>query len=101
MTNNCGEHYDGETGRPLHDRFIEHYRNANNPKAKSYANTPMAKHYRDKHPDQKTPPSLSVTVLERANNTVNRKIREARLISKNNPSINDRHELSELQQFLV
>ena len=99
-TDNCGDKYEGETYRPLHERFTEHFHNANNPTAKSYVNTPMAKHYRDKHTNS-SDPSLSVKILEKANSTVNRKIREARLIAKNNPTINDRQELSELQQFLI
>ena len=96
----CGENYDGETGRPLHDRFMEHYNNANNPTAQSYLNKHLAKHYREKHPNNGTP-VLSVKVLEKADNTVNRKIRKARIIAKNNPTMNDRQELAEIQQFLV
>ena len=96
----CGETYNGETGRPLHKRFNEHYRNANNPTAKSYINTPLAKHYREHHPDS-TSPDLSVAVLERGRNTIHRKIKEARIIAKNKPTLNDKKELLELQQFLV
>jgi len=96
----CGENYDGETGRPLHDRFMEHYNNANNPTAASYINKPLAKHYRQKHPNAATP-KLSLEILEKADNTVNRKIREARLLAKNKPTMNDRQELTEVQQFLV
>ena len=33
-------HYDGETYRPAHCRFIEHYRSAWNPGAKSYVDKP-------------------------------------------------------------
>ena len=62
------------------------YNNANNPTAQSYLNKPLAKHYREKHPNNSTP-VLSVKVLEKGDNTVNRKIREARIIAKNNPTI--------------
>ena len=97
---NCPDFYDGETGRPLHDRFNEHYLTANNPTAASYENKPLAKHYREKHPDC-SKPELSVKILEKAHSTINRKIREARTIAKNKPTLNDRNELTELQQFLV
>ena len=98
-TDNCKEIYNGETYRPLHERFIEHYRNANNPTAPSYTQKPMAKHFHTTHPN--STPKLSINVLEKAHNTINRKIREARVIAKNKPSINDRRELSDLQQFLI
>ena len=96
----CGMTYNGETYRPLHKRFTEHYYNANNPTASSYINTPLAKHYREHHPNSESP-ELSLRVLERASDTVNRKIREARLIACNRPIMNDRQELSGLRQFLV
>ena len=92
--------YIGETYRSLHDRFNEHYNNANNPTAKSYINTPLAKHYREHHPNSARP-ELSLCILEKGSDTVNRKIREARLIARKKPSLNDRQELSDLQQFLV
>ena len=97
---NCPDFYDGETGRPLHDRFNEHYLTANNPTAASYENKPLAKHYREKHPDCSRP-VLSVKILEKAHSTINRKIREARTIAKNKPTLNDRNELPQLKQFLV
>ena len=81
----CGEAYNGETGRPLHERFNEHYNNANNPTAKSYENTPFARHYRMHHPDSS--PELKVTILERGRDTVDRKIKEARIIAANKPSL--------------
>ena len=92
--------YNGETYRPLHERFTEHFNNANNPTAPSYFNTPLGKHYREHHPNS-TCPELSLRVLEKGSDTVNRKIREARLIAQNKPSINDRQELKQLTQFLV
>jgi len=47
---NCTENYGGETYRPLKCRFDEHYRSAANPTAKSYEDKPLAKHYRESHP---------------------------------------------------
>ena len=91
--------YDGETGRPLDKRFKEHYLSASNPTAKSYKDKPLAKHYSTYHPNTK--PQLSLRVIEKATSTNNRKIREARIINKNNPSMNNRHELTQVKQFLV
>ena len=95
----CGEQYVGETYRPLHERFIEHLRSAKNPTAASYSNKPLAKHYTSKHTGME--PKLSLKILERANSTKNRKIREARLILNIKPQINDRQEQADLKQFLV
>ena len=95
----CSEKYIGETYRPLHLRFMEHWRSTNNPAAKSYEDKPWAKHYSSQHPN--TTPKLSLKILERASSTNNRKIREARLILNNKPSINDRSEQIELRQYLV
>lgn len=92
--------YNGETYRPLHDRFTEHFNNANNPNAPSYINTPLAKHYREHHPNITTP-ELRIKILKKCSNTADRKVSEARIIAKNSPEINDRHELNELKQFLV
>ena len=43
---NCNQErigrYDGETLRPIDDRFGEHYKAARNPNAESYKNKPMA-----------------------------------------------------------
>ena len=96
----CGETYNGETGRPLHYRFDEHYKNAKNPNAKSYENTPLARHYRTNHPDIGDP-ELKITILDRGRNTVDRKIKEARTIATKKPSLNDKRELLHVQQFLV
>ena len=96
----CSSKYIGETYRPLRDRFIEHLRSSKNPTARSYVNKPLAKHYNEQHPNCTTP-KLSLKFLESARSTVNRKIKEARLIANLNPTINDRQELTELKQFLV
>ena len=95
----CNQQYNGETGRPLGQRFSEHYRSAANPTAPSYIDKPLAKHYTTHHPG--CTPNLSLEVLEHASSTNNRKIREARLISKNNPSMNCRTEQAQIMQFLV
>ena len=95
----CNANYIGETYRPLHLRFMEHWRSANNPTATSYVNKPLAKHYTAEHPNTK--PSLLLKVLEKAYSTNNRKICEARLISKVKPKLNERSEQIEIQHYLV
>ena len=95
----CKDNYGGETGRPLCKRFEEHYRSAANPTAKSYKDCPLAKHYAEKHPDQV--PSLKLEIIDRGNSLINRKIKEAKFIKQNQPTLNDKKELQHLQQFLV
>ena len=92
--------YDGETYRPLDDRYTEHYRSAKNSSAKSYADKPWAKHYASQHPDCKEP-KINVSIVDRATTTNERKIKEARTILKNKSDLNDRSEQSDLQKFLV
>ena len=91
--------YNGETYRPLDDRFTEHLRSAKNPTAVSYKDKPLAKHYAQQHPG--STPKLSLEILEKASSTNNRKIREARLITKNKPDLNDRDEQTTVRQFLI
>ncbi len=91
--------YNGETYRPIHDRYTEHVRSANNPTAVSYKEKPLAKHYTQQHPG--STPKLSLKILEKASSTNNRKIREARLITKNKPDLNDRDEQAAVRQYLV
>ena len=76
-----------------------HMRSARNPSAPSYKDKPLAKHYNIHHPG--TTPKLSVQILEKASSTNNRKIREARIIGKTNPNMNDRNEQIQIRQFLV
>ena len=101
--NNCVDTYVGETYRPLQERFVEHWRNANNPTAKSYLDKPLAKHYRDKHPKShpKDEPELKLEVLARGSSLTNRKIKEAKFIRQISPTLNNKEELNYLQQFLV
>ena len=94
-------HYNGETYRPISDRFIEHYRSANNPTAESYKDKPLAKHYSTKHPDHTGNPELKLRILTRAATTTDRKIKEARAILKNSPDLNDRDEQTELRKYLI
>ena len=99
ISNNIG-HYDGETYRPLNDRFIEHFRSANNPTAKSYIEKPWAKHYASNHPNCEKP-KISIAITDRASSTNERKIKEARTILKNKSDLNACDEQLELQRFLV
>ena len=93
-------HYDGETLRETHDRLDEHYRQARNPTAKSYVDKPWAKHYQKYHPNCDTP-KIGIEVVGRASTTNERKIREARLILKNNSDLNDKNEQKDIRRFLV
>ena len=98
-SNNIG-HYDGETYRPLDDRFTEHFRSAKNPTAKSYIEKPWAKHYATNHPECKDP-KIGITIVDRASSTNERKIKEARVILKNKSDLNACDEQIDLQRFLV
>ena len=93
--------YNGETYRPVGERFTEHYRTANNPTAESYKEKPFAKHYSVHHPQHAGEPELKLEILARASNTMDRKIKEARAILTNKPDLNDRAEQVELRKFLV
>ena len=93
-------HYDGETYRPAHCRFIEHYRSARNPGAKSYVDKPWAKHYKAHHTGC-TEPKIGMKIVARASTTNERKIKEARVILKNNSDLNDKKEQMDLRRFLV
>ena len=97
----CSEDYGGETYRPLKCRFDEHFRNAANPTAESYKDKPLAKHFRHKHPSNNGPPKLRLEIVDRATSLVNRKIKEAKFLVNNKPTLNDRSELNNLKQFLV
>ena len=94
-------HYHGETYRPVGDRFIEHYRTANNPTAESYKEKPFGKHYNINHPGHTGAPKLKLKIEARASSTMDRKIKEARSILANKPDLNDRDEQVELRKFLV
>ncbi|XP_063694489.1 uncharacterized protein LOC134826132 [Bolinopsis microptera] len=98
---NCTENYGGETYRPIKCRFDEHYRSAANPTAKSYEDKPLAKHYRESHPQHKGPPKLKLQIVDRGTSLINRKIKEARFLVENKPTLNDKTELNNLTQFLV
>ena len=93
-------HYNGETYRPVGERFIEHYRSARNPNAPSYQDKPFAKHYSTQHKDCVNP-KLELKILKRATTTTERKIKEARVILKNKPDLNNRDEQVDLRKYLV
>ena len=92
--------YNGETYRPVGERFIEHYRSARNPNAPSYKDKPFAKHYNTHHQDCENP-KLELEILKRAASTTDRKIKEARVILKNKPDLNNRDEQVDLRKYLV
>ena len=89
----------GETLRPLHQRYTEHFNSARNPLAPSYLTKPTAKHFTAHHPGEE--PNLQVEVLEHASSTINRKIKEAKNIVQLKPDMNCRDEMIECRQFLV
>ena len=95
----CGEIYVGESCRSVHDRLSEHSRNANNPNAPSYVDTPLAIHYASRHKD--ATPELSFRILNTERNILKRKILEAMYIQKLKPSMNNKEECSELTRFLI
>ena len=101
---NCSQEklgqYDGETLRPIDDRFLEHYKAARNPDAKSYQNKPMAKHYKQYHQGC-SESKIGLKITERAFSTNDRKVKEARIILKNKSDLNSREEYAELKRFLV
>ena len=90
--------YNGETYRPVGERFMEHYRSARNPNAPSYLDKPLAKHYSSQHKDCENP---KLEILKRAATITDRKIKEARVILKNKPDLNNRDEQTDLRKYLV
>ena len=95
----CNNRYIGETGRPLYERYNEHWRSANNPTCKSYENLSIAKHYTEQHLN--ATPNFRIDIIERASSTKNLKIKEARHILTKKPEINDKNEQQQLRQFLI
>ena len=95
----CSKHSCGETDRPVRNRFVEHYRNAKNPTCASYTNKTLAKHYRLAHPGVE--PKLKLDIVDKANSTRNRLIKEAKLILRENPTLNCKNEQIQLAQLLV
>ncbi|KAL7669279.1 hypothetical protein ACOME3_009943 [Neoechinorhynchus agilis] len=72
--------YIGKTERRLHQRVTEHFRNACNPHAPSYASAPLATHFASHH--NNVSPALGVGVLYRAPDPVDLSIAEALRISR-------------------
>ena len=93
-------HYDGETYRPTHYRYDEHYNAARNPLAKSYVDKTWAKHYVKYHPGC-LEPKIGIEIVDKAQTTNLRKIKETRIILKNNSDLNDKNEHADLRRFLV
>lgn len=90
--------YIGETGRPAHERFMEHIRAAKNPS--SYKENAVGKHFMFFHKNEKNP-ELEFSVVEKQSVAVKRKISEAMEIRRNKPEINDKDELSDVLKFIV
>ena len=95
----CNQLYIGETSRRAHDRLGEHLRYATYPRTPSNVNQAFALHYTSSHAGLS--PDLEFEVLKVERNTVRRKIAEAMLIIKLNPSINKRDELDNIRRFLI
>ncbi|KAL7667667.1 hypothetical protein ACOME3_010526 [Neoechinorhynchus agilis] len=72
--------YIGKTERRLHQRVTEHFCNARNQHAPSYASAPLATHFANHH--NNVSPALGVGVLYRASDPVDLSIAEALLISR-------------------
>ena len=79
---------------------MEHYRAAKNPLAQSYADKPWAKHFATHHPNCNDP-KIGLSIVDRATSTNIRKVKEVRIILKNNSDLNDRNEQADLKRFLV
>ena len=62
---------------------------------------PLAKHYRDKHPKYNGNPKLKLEIVDKGSSLIDRKIKEAKFLVHNKPSLNDKSELNNLAQFLV
>ena len=76
----CLETCDGETYRPLWYRFDEHYRSAANPSEKSYIDKPLAKHYREKHPNHTDPSQLKLKTMAQRKAAKSRSNTEQRIL---------------------
>ena len=91
--------------KDMEERPTDHstvvFRCAANPTAKSYEDKPLAKRYREKYPLHTGPPKLKLQIIDRGTSLVNRKIKEAKFLVKNKPTLNDKSELNNLMQFLV
>ena len=83
----CNQEYIGETERPVHVRFAEHYRDERARVAKSA----WGSHYRPHHKD--TPamnfqPFTKTSIIARERSVVNRKILESMHIRDRDPQVN-------------
>ncbi len=82
----CGEIYIGETRRELHTRITEHQCAIQQGDTQASA---IAEHYSRKHPGMAIPDiPITVTVINTAKDTADRKIKEACAIRQRTPTIN-------------
>ena len=91
--------YVGETSRPLLARYKGHFRSAANPTAPSYKNMAFSRHYLERHPG--LAPKLSVRILKRTRDSLDRKITEGLFIKKLKPDLNNKYEQLGVVNFLV
>ncbi|EYC12226.1 hypothetical protein Y032_0048g1675 [Ancylostoma ceylanicum] len=95
----CGHRYIGESGRPLRKRLDEHRRAFERPQ--SYPNNSFSRHRTTVH-TRDSAPEFEVVVLHRhIENTLHRKIMEAREIKRHQPEINNREELAEALKLIA
>ncbi|EYC10257.1 hypothetical protein Y032_0056g2642 [Ancylostoma ceylanicum] len=95
----CGQRYIGESGRPLRKRLDEHRRALIRPQA--YPNNSFSRHRTNVHTRDSTP-DFDVMVLHRhLENTLHRKILEAREIKRYQPEINNKEELVEALKLIA
>ena len=67
----------------------------------SLTDKPLAKHYREKHSNYNGKPQLKLEIVDKGSSLIDRKIKEAKFLVHNKPSLNDKSELNNLTQFLV
>ncbi|EYC40117.1 hypothetical protein Y032_0628g833 [Ancylostoma ceylanicum] len=95
----CGHRYIGESGRPLRKRLDEHRRAFERPQ--TYPKNSFSRHRTTVH-TRDSAPEFEVVVLHRhLENTLHRKIMEAREIKRYQPEINNREELAEALQLIA
>ena len=85
----CGDLYVGETGRPVRERFQEHYRDAKTMAVR----TPWGSHYKSEHRESSTSspsfqPFHQAKILGRESSLPSRKYLEATEIRRRSPQVN-------------
>ena len=99
ICNICKQTYIGESSRTAHQRLGEHLRYAKNPLTRSNSEMALAVHYIKEH--NGCEPDLSFDILTIQPNTHRRKIYEAMFIYQQEPQINLRDELKNVEKFLI